>query len=236
MRILLFFGIVLLLISAPPLALMGREIAVGQAVERRYSVERITSREPGMEGGALRSVIGGHTVELSDDQSLRQREPFQAGETRVQGKVWVVVDGRIRSSPVPATIRLERQDANRYWGFVYLMKLVDREEGDRLVVAQNLGAGQYRTISIFPDGQVVQDQFNYVARCNPSIRAELIRSVVPRPSGYCSDVMQVWPSLWYPVLYPWVSGGLGGLLTVMGLSGLLSRRRHRIERLDLWAG
>jgi len=229
MRMLVIVGIVLLLISAPPLVLMGRESAVGQSVERRYSVERITSREPDMEGGAIRSVIGGHTVELADDQAPKAREPFQAQETRVQGKVWVVVDGRTRSSPVPATIRLERRDANRYWGFVYLMKLVDREEGDRLVVAENIGGGQFRTISILPDGQVVQDQFNYAARCKPPIRAELIRNVVPHPSGYCSDVAQGWPSIWYPVLYPWVSGGVGGLLTVAGLSGILMRRRRRPE-------
>jgi hypothetical protein len=232
MRI-LFFGIVLLLVSAPPLLLTGREVAVGQAVQKRYSVERITSPEKDMEGGALRSVIGGHTVELADDQARKEREPLQAGETRVQGKVWVVVDGRTRSTPVPATIRLERRDANRYWGFAYLMKIGDPEEGDRLVVAQNLGDGQYRTISIFPDGQVVQDEFDYKARCSPPIRAELIRSVVPHPSGYCSDVTKAWPSLWYPVLYPWGSGGVGGLLTVVGMSGLVSRRRRRRERLDV---
>ncbi len=113
------------------------------------------------------------------------------------------------------------------------MKPVDRGNGDRLVVAQNLGGGQYRTVSVFADGRVVEDQFDYASRCTPPVRAELIRYVVPHPSGYCSDVMQGWPSLWYPVLYPFVSGGLGVVITVIGLRRFRSCRGHTPESLDL---
>jgi hypothetical protein len=147
-------------------------------------------------------------VELSDDQPFA-REPFKTEKSqRASGLVQVFVDGRSISTPVVATIRLTRRDANRYWGFVYFMKLIDRQGPDRLVVAQNLGGGQYRTVSVFADGQVVVDTFEYAARCNPPVRAALIRFVVPHPSGFCSDVRQVWPSIWYPVLYPWLSGAL----------------------------
>ena len=41
------------------------------------AVEDIISRERGMEGGALRATIGGHTVALQDDQ------PCQDGGTRL---------------------------------------------------------------------------------------------------------------------------------------------------------
>ncbi len=233
MRTLLLLGFTLTVISAPPLALMGRELAIGSAVQTRYTVERVVSSEQGMDAGALRGEIGAHTVELADDQPSMKREPFTAGDPRAPGRVWVVVDGRPRSTPVRATIRLQHRDANRYWGFVYLMKLVDRRGGDRLVVAEDLGGGQYRTISVFADGRVVEDQFDYASRCTPPVRAALIRYVVPHPSGYCSDVMQVWPSLWYPILYPFVSGGLGVFFTVIGLVRFRLRRGRRPEGLDL---
>jgi hypothetical protein len=232
MRTVLLLGIILTVISAPPLALITRELVVGSAVQTRYTIERVVSSERGMEGGALRGQIGGHTVELRDDQPVKEHEPFRAGDPRAPGNVWVVVDGRQRSTPARAIIRLERRDANRYWGFVYLMKLVDRGDGDRLVVAQDLGGGDYRTVSIFADGRVVEDQFDYASRCTPPVRAALIRYVVQHPSGYCSDVMQVLPSLWYPVLYPFVSGGLGACLTVIGLVRFPSRRGRRHEELD----
>jgi hypothetical protein len=80
MRTLLLLGVGLVIISAPPLALMGREMAIKSRVSARYSVERIDSSEPEMVGGALRSVIGGHTVELIDDQPVKAREPFTAGD------------------------------------------------------------------------------------------------------------------------------------------------------------
>jgi hypothetical protein len=184
---------------------MKREFWIGSKVADRYSVNRIISRERGMEGGALRDEIHGHVVALEDDR------PFnEVGDVRVDGPVRILVDGRDYSSPATAKIRLSRRDANRYWGFAYLMRLTDRETGaEFLVVAQNLGTEGYRTVSVSADGRVLEDRFGYAGRCSPPIRAVLIRSVVPHPSGYCSDVLQVWPSILYPVLYPWVSGALG---------------------------
>jgi hypothetical protein len=228
MRAVLIMGCGLLAVSVPPLVLMAREMAIGSAVSERYSVEPITSSERGMEGGALRSEIGGHSVELVDDQPFTPHEPFKVDDVREPGLVRVIVDGRGISTPVQATIRLNFRDANRYWGFVYLMRLADRGGPERLVVAQNLGQGQYRTVSIFADGRVVEDQFGHAARCSPPIRALLIRAVVPHPSGYCSDLMQVWPSLLYPILYPWVSGAIG--LISIGVAGALGLRRRTLAR------
>jgi hypothetical protein len=105
-----------------------------------------------------------------------------------------------------------------------MMRLVDREErADRIVVAQTIGPYKYRTVSVAMDGAVTEDQFDYRERCSPPIRASLIRNVVPHPIGFCSDVMTVWPTISYPILYPWISGVLGVLFVVMG--GARARRR-----------
>jgi hypothetical protein len=232
MRATLIIGLSLLGISAPPLFLMAREVAIGSVVTKRYPVERIVSSEKGMESGALRAEVGGHVVELVDNRPVVPEEPFKINDAREPGSVSIRVDGRVVSTPVKAIVRLHRQDANRYWGYVYLMRVVDREGPERLVVAQNLGQGEYRTVSVFADGNIIEDKFTYGARCSPPIRAELIRSVVPHPSGYCSDVMQVWPSLFYPILYPWFSG-LAGFMS-LGLAGVRwCRRRARGQPLRL---
>jgi len=229
MRAALIIGLSLLGISAPPLFLMAREVAIGSGIRERYTVERIVSSEIGMEGGALRAEIGGHIVELVDNRPVVPDEPFKINDAREPGSVSIRVDRHAVSTPVEAIVRLHRRDANRYWGYVYLMRLLDREGPERLVVAQNLGQGEYRTVSVFADGNIIEDKFSYGARCSPPVRAELIRSVVPHPSGYCSDVMQVWPSLLYPVLYPWFSGLVG--FVSLGLAGALWRRRRAREQL-----
>ena len=224
-RSLLSLGSILVVLSGPPLLLMAREVVVGFTVARRYSIHRVEDVASEMEGGALSAELGGQRVELSDDQpftgELFKTETSQRGP----GVVQVLVNGRAVSAPVAATVRRAHKDANRYWGFVYLFRLTDRHGPERLVVAQNLGRERYRTISVFADGRVVEDSFEYAERCNPPLRAALIRSVVSHPSGYCSDLMQVWPSIWYPVLYPWMSGVVGATLVLLGIFRSGSRPR-----------
>lgn len=218
MRTLLVSGLLLLGVSAPPLLLMAREAAVDRSVSARYSVERIPD-------GALEAEIGGHRVQMLDDYPIKPRVPFEDGTVTKPGTVRIVVDGQGRSSPIAATVRVNQRDANRYWGFSYLQRLHDRDGAERLVIAQRLDGSRYRTVSVSADGEVVEDEFGYEDRCEPPVRALLIRSVVPHPSGYCSDVLQVWPSIFYPVLYPWLSGALGGACAGAALVvGYLRRR------------
>jgi hypothetical protein len=192
-------------------------------VGRRYVVERVVSSEPGG-GDALHAQIGGHQVALVDDQPVKGHVPFTSGSAEAMGEVMITIDGRPQSTPVPARVRIHQSDANRYWGFVYLMKLVDRQGTDRLVVAESVGRGRYRTVSVFGDGRVIQDEFEYAERCSPPVRALLIRAVVPHPSGYCSDIMTAWPSLIYPMIYPFASGAVG--LSCLGIAGILTWRRR----------
>ena len=226
-RLLLISGLVLCGISAPPLFLMGREVLIERSVSARYLVDRIVSRAPDMHAGALEADIGGHTVQLLDEYPIEPREPFEDENVTRPGTIRIVVDGQVRSAPVEATIRVNKRDANRYWGYSYLQRLQDRDGPERLVVAQPLGGNRYRTVSVFADGTVIEDEFDYGDRCAPPLRALLIRSVVPHPSGYCSDVLQVWPSTLHPVLYPWASGALGGVLVCVALVAVSMRRSGR---------
>lgn len=218
MRTLLVSGLLLLGVSAPPLLLMAREVAVDRSVSTRYSVERIHS-------GALEAQIGGHRVQLLDEYPIKPREPFEDESLTRPGTVRIVVDGQVRSTPVAATVRVNKRDDNRYWGFSYLQRLHDREGAESLVVAQRLGGNRYRTVYVFANGKVVEDEFGYADRCEPPVRALLIRYVVGHPSGYCSEVLQVWPSVFYPLLYPWISGALGGVFVGAALVVGYSRRR-----------
>jgi hypothetical protein len=202
---LFIIGAVLLLVSVPPFVLMIREFAMTRMAANRYSTEHIQSREPGMAGGALRAEIGGHVVALEDDQSVDTN-----GDPRVEGVVRILIDGRDYSTNSPVEIRLNSRDANRYWGYVYLTRLLDRREGtQQLVVAQSLRDGRYRTLTVSANGNVVEDRFRYGERCDPAVRAILIDSVTPSPSGLCSADERQWSAVLYPVVYPWVSLALG---------------------------
>lgn len=222
-RVLFVVGLGLLAISATPLVLMAREIAMSNAAVARYSTEHIQSGEPGMAGGALRAEIGGHVVALEDDQPLDTN-----GDVRVHGLVRILIDGRDYSTKSTAEIRLNSRDANRYWGYVYLMKLVDRRErAHRVAVAQNLGNGRFRTLTVSANGTVVEDQFDYAQRCDPPVRAILIDYVVGHSAGLCSTEQDGWAAVFYPVVYPWVFCALGFGCVIDAIVG----RHRRLRRL-----
>lgn len=214
----LIAGAILVAISIPPVARMAREVVTSVTADHRYSVEHLTSRES--TGGALRAEIGGHVVALEDDQ------PFDPSrEARVDGVVRILVDGRDYSANSRVEIRLESRDANRYWGYVYLTKLIDhRRDLQHLVVAQNV-EGRFRTLTVSADGSVVEDQFDYDERCERPVRVLLIQSVVPSPIGRCFGTMHPLPSMVYPVVYPWITAALGLTWVTQGFREKLRRRR-----------
>lgn len=207
-------GIVLLAVSFWPLFLMARELVIASAVRSQYSVEILPAWGDHTDGH-IQSSIGGHTVQLIDDAPASSDD-----KARVVGPVRVLVDGRDYSNGADVTIRPAFADSNRYWGYVLLKKLTDQRNGtEHLVVAQNIGRNRYRLLWVGKTGQVLDETFGYEQRCDPPVRADLIDYVVPHPVGYCSDLMTVWPTLVYPLLFPWTTGAVGLVCTVVGLVG-----------------
>jgi hypothetical protein len=211
-------GLVLLLVSVRPLFLIAREILLIVGVGTTYSLAIPPGDQPGLPVNALRAELNGHVVELTDS------EPTSADPTlRTKGPVRIVVDGRDYSSAAAVDIRPAFRDANRYWGYLYLTKLLDKwTRREEIVVAQNLGLRRYRVLRMDASGLVVEDVFDERQRCSPPVRTLLIGHVVPQPIGFCSNIMQSYPTVWFPMLYPMASGTIGIVLTVAGI-----RRRFR---------
>jgi hypothetical protein len=171
-------GALLLGISVWPLFLMARELAIGYRVEAQYSIEPIPTTRPGMVASAIEEIEG-HWVRLTDTQPATDDR-----SARVAGRVRITIDGRDYSHDAPVNIRPGFTDANRYWGYVHMSKIVDRaRDRPHLVIAQNIGRRQYRVLLMDSDGRVAEDVFSYSDRCSPPVRALQIRYVVPHTRG-----------------------------------------------------
>lgn len=211
----LFFwlGAFLLATSGYPLLLMAREVLTGSFVEARYRFTPIYDSQT--------ASIGGHQVSLTDD-SPESADP----SARIRGAVRVVIDGRVYASSSNVEIRPSFRDANRYHGFLALVRFDDvgRNESQVAVVANagvdpgvarlphggyNFDYLRFRLITVSADGSVHDETFFRKNRGSPAVRAALARFVSPQPMGYNSDLMMVWPSLLYPIAFPWASGLLG---------------------------
>jgi hypothetical protein len=215
-RVFLFTGLLLLVWSARPLFLMAREVVIGTQVARHYAW--VPSAVSNIDTG-LQLTLGSHQVELRDDTP-----PTSDHSLSVDGAIQVLIDGHEYSPFGNGRIRPAFDTPNRYHGSAFLARLTNKAVGrEYLVVAQSSRAG-YRILWVDSDGRATEDRFGYDEVCAVPVRAMIVRFVTSHPIGYCSDIMQSWPSLLFPILYPWTAGVMGLVLTVCGGVGVW--RRH----------
>jgi hypothetical protein len=219
---LFWIGALLLAASAFPLLLMAREVLTGYSVEARYRFTPIYESQT--------ATIGGHRVSFSDD-APESSDP----SARVRGVVRIVIDGSVYAAVSNVEIRPSFRDANRYHGFLALVRFesVGRGEAHVAVVANaavdptvprlpnggyNFDYLRFRLITLDADGRVSDETFFRKDRGSPAVRAALARFVSPSPMGYYSDLMMVWPSLLYPVAFPWASGLVGAICILLAVT------------------
>ena len=218
---LFWIGALFLVPSAYPLLLMTREVLTGYYVQARYRLKPIYESQT--------ATIGGHRVSLLDDAPESSDRA-----ARIRGVVRIVIDGRECATVSNVEIRPSFSDANRYHGFLALVRFenIFRGEAHLAVVANaatdpatprlsnggyNLDYLRFRLISLDSDGRVSDETFFRKERGSPPIRAALARFVSPSPMGYYSDLMMVWPSLLYPIAFPWASGLVGAVAMLLAV-------------------
>jgi hypothetical protein len=228
-------GVVLFGASAPVLFLMAKESRTASQAFERYAIEQIHRNE---------TVFHGHAVVLSDDISSETSTQKvivfgQVWDAEVDGSVHVVIDGRDYSSSAMARIRPAYQSANRYHGFLTLMTLRDKStDEERLAVCQYIpGSGfpddvQFRILFVEPNGEVSEESFRYAERTFPLYRTMLARSVFPSTMGFTSNVYCSYPSLFYPILYPWGTGTIGFALLLAVAASVRIKRPRRPQTND----
>lgn len=150
--------------------------------------------------------------ELSSDS--RSRSPLRI---TINQNDWSVSD--------PVEVRPYFLDENRYHGYFGVL-IVRHRDQDQLVLVQRISeigdfhapSLAWRVLAIDPDGQVREERFEYGERADDPIRVKYVQqsSASPISFGYRSNMLQVWPSLWFPLLYPWTTGGFGLLLLAAG--------------------
>lgn len=201
----------------------------GSVVSSRYRFMPIFDRQT--------ATLGSHRIVLEDDAP-------SAVDTsaRVRGPVRIVIDGTVHSIVDNVEIRPAFRDANRYHGFVALIGFEDSSrQQPSVAVVVNAGVApdmprhanaefdfdylRFRIIVLDSDGRVTDETFFRKDRGSPLLRAALARFVSPSPMGYHSDLMMVWPTLLYPVMFPWGTGAIGGFCMLVALLGRTKSRQ-----------
>jgi hypothetical protein len=113
----------------------------------------------------------------------------------------------------------------------------DRVQGEEfLAVVQRVATVNPRNINdlsplrfrilLVAAGSVKEEVFTFSDRAHPQYRTMLARLVSPQEIGFYSQVLAWYPSVLYPLLYPWLTGLVGIVAIMAGAGGLLLRRRR----------
>lgn len=220
-RSLVIAGAVLIAVSAYPLTLMAVEIAVGILVSQRYEFDVVHD--------ANDITLGSNSIVLRDEY-YEQIFP-RSQDLRMRAPVQILANGSDVSVSSEVELRPGYHDGNRYHLWLSLGILRDLRNGSEELVAVQRVAGSgspsdrnrlaFRILFLDESGNIREDRFAYSERSWPLHRALLARRVIPFGTGYYSTVFWIWPSIFYPFLYP-------GLTFLLGIGfAAVGWRRHR---------
>lgn len=157
-------------------------------------------------------------------------------EARENAEVRILIQGTNYAEPVPLEIRPTHLDNNRYHGYLGMLKMTRRNTNEeQFIIIQRLFEHPFSTsekdfkwkvVSIQKDGSIKTDLFTRDQIDDPAFRRDFINkaTVSPYALGYRSNVLQTYPSLFFPLIYPF--GMLGCGLLFLGI-GLVLRMRRR---------
>jgi len=210
-------GLLLLGISAYPLALMAREWGAARRLASTFTIKP--------EYGKTSIEFNGHRIEISD---AYQKGTFKP-EDRRTGPVTIKVDGADHSDNSLVEIRPHFHDANRYHGWLMLGRLISKDTsrewmtvgqrtlGETLATGQRPASGaEFRILRVDEKGAVAEERFDLAQRTKPLYRAIYARFLTPHPIGFYLETIR-YPTVLSPVLYPCASGAIGFLLVAVGL-------------------
>jgi hypothetical protein len=162
----------------------------------------------------LDTFQGGH-IDVTDEE---------IPSDKAQSVVHILINGKDYTYPVKIPVRLYSIDDNRYWGYLGF-GILDAGHRKQFAIIQRVADGflndnlKWRIIRIGYNGAVQTETFSYPERSHPLYRTMLIDAtdVTNSPAGFYSDVLTVYPTYWYPLVYPLGMFVIGVILTVFGL-------------------
>lgn len=234
---LILVGAILICVSSYPAFLHSRELLLADQAKQQFQLRRldILVDEPFLWKNQLilvpRTSLGAQCISIkvgSQEFTLTHQLPLEEEEKDV-------------------FLRHHRQLA--------LLELADAERNTcELVIVTRSGEGfpgetdklEYGLIVLGADGALRRENFRYADRGNPVYRKILAEVVTSFAIGFHCDDLTAWPSLWYPIVYPWgfiivgvlllTWGGIGAIVritsrsTAIGTQGALSQHDRERER------
>ncbi|MBO8171974.1 MAG: hypothetical protein H0Z33_08790 [Bacillaceae bacterium] len=158
--------------------------------------------------------------------------------TEIEGIVNISVNQKDYTHNAAVEIRPHSFNGNRYHSWIYPLQIKHKLTGaEALAIVQRIShpvekqeeSWKWRILFVSQNGEVTEDIFSYQERSGNLYRVQLVNTgvVTPVPLSFKTNVFG-WPSLYYPIMFPFLTFVLG--IGMVGLSlGKWRSNKNRIE-------
>lgn len=234
------FGLLCIAISLVPIFLMARETYINNSMSERYDISRTYTEQGFPSTIDLQEIkVNGFTIEIKEELTGKKApQTWFDAEEEVEGgeivRLQLLVDGKEVSDADEIWLS-NRNHGSRYWSWLDVLLVKDKQTGkEHIAIVQRLSDDnarqedyRWKVIYISENGGISEEQIEYSTRSEHPLAVRLIvfsgTSLIGM--GYYSDLLHYYPSLYYPVLYPFGTTVIGGILILLGF--FLQRRKVR---------
>ena len=234
----ILIGIMLILLSAFPIFLIAREIVTQKQLDARYEISHSYINSYGSPStiDTQEVVVLNQFIEIEEistgkiaPQTIHDLDEGVAGGDIVQ------IQWRVNGEEVSTADEIwlsNRDRGSRYYSWIDVLKVKDlQKNSESVVLIQRLTADDermedrvWKLIQIDESGEVSEERFTYQNRHEHLLGVRLINysGTTLMSTGYYSDLLHYYPSIYYPILYPFGTVIMGVLLVIFGCKRRLS--------------
>lgn len=242
-RFIIFLVISLFLIigSALPLYEIAREKIIDNKLSSRYLLEHAYVEEPGFPRiiDVNEMIINGMKLEIVEEQTGKKAPLTRWDEKEgvPPGNIvnlHILLDGEPITSPSEISLS-NRQRGSKFFSWLDIVTVKDYAEGQEYIkIVQRLTNDekldedrQWKIISINEVGHVTEEIISYKTRSEHPLGVKLIHftNTALVAFGYHSDILQGYPSLLFPIIYPFITGIIGLIGIIFTTIKLYSKRQ-----------
>lgn len=229
----LISGLILFIISALPLFQMVREVAIDSWLNSSYKIDHAYTEQGFPITINVQEIeVKGHLIEIVEEQtgkkgsltSWDQEEGVEAGDIV---KIHLFVDGQEISQADEIWLS-NRNRGSRYFSWIDVLTV-----DEQVAIVQRLtdddeamDSRKWKIIWIDEHGNITEEKISYHKRNENPLAVRLINDsgTSLMSMGYYSDILKGYPSIFFPIVYPFGTGLVGILLCVFAF---LSRKNHK---------
>ncbi len=211
---LFMISLILFVISALPLFQMLRERVTTWKLDNRYTIEQAYAQGFLTHNDVSEIVVNGHLIEIVEEKTGEKGTLTYWDENEgVKPGDIVKLHLSIDNKEVTTTDEIwlsNRDRGGRYYSWLDILTV-----NDDIAIVQRLtddnGAMEdrrWKIIWIDEKGKLTEDQVSYYDRSeNPlAVRLINISSTSLMGMGYYSDILFTYPTIFFPLMFPWGTG------------------------------